>query len=434
MQKLRTALAIALLGMGGAAIAAPPTISVNSPTAAPGASADVVLTFTNSTAPDPLSAGWQIRLTFDSTKLTPGAISTTLAGIVCNPGGAGVLNCGGFSAMGDFPASGTVTIPMTVAMAATGTSPLALDNHQQFDGIGNDIPGTNANPADGVFTIQAGPGNVPPNLTYNPNFGTNVVFPGAGGQLLNATIAVSGAGGSGSGLDATARVTNCQVSPPFSPPVFTCSAGAGGTLDFTPGGADPGDINCSCQAPVIGTESATLTCDEIRPASGSPVVRTWNLTCPGTAGQCGVLAFTPPEGVVNFSAGAASIVVSHSGGTSGADTSFNNCVIGGANAGNFSITNTPIAFNFPGGATNQGTISLACTNSTTTDITASLSCNQICDGTTARNWTLSCPGQTAPPVEEEAVPVPTLGDFGRILLAAMLLLLGMGAVTIRTRG
>jgi hypothetical protein len=261
------------------------------------------------------------------------------------------------------------------------------------------------------------------------------VFPGAAGQTLNATIAVTGTGGSGSGLDATARVTNCQTSPPFSPPIFACQPAAPNSLDFTPGGADPGDITCSCIAPVVGTAQALLTCEEISPVStGTPVTRSWNLTCPGTAGQCGALNFTPPEGVVPFSNGSASIVVNHTGGTVGADTTFGTCSVGGANAGNFSITNSPINFSFPGGSTGQGTISLSCTNSTTTDVTATLSCNQICDGTTPRNWTLSCPGQTVPPPTEEAVPVPTLGDLSRILMAAMLLLIGMGAVTLRSRG
>jgi hypothetical protein len=398
--------------------------------------ADVVLSFTNSTAPDPLSAGFQIRLTFDNTRITAGTVSTTLAGIVCNDGGPGVLNCGGFAGSGTLPASGTVTIPMTAIGAAGQTSPLALSNHQQFDEVGDDIPGTIADPADGVFTIQAGPGNVPPTLTYMPAPGQNVVFPGAGGQILTATIAVSGAGGSGTGPEATARVTACQVSgSAFSPPSFSCTPETT-NLDFTPGGADPGDIECTCSAPLTGTDSGVLTCEEIRPLSaGVPVLRSWNLTCPGTAGQCGVLSFAPPEGVVPFSAGSASILVSHSGGTTGVNTAFNGCAISGANAGNFTITNDPISFNFPGGASNQGTISLSCNNASTVDVTATLSCNQICDGTTTgRNWTLSCPGQTEPPPTEEAVPVPTMGDLGRILMAAMLLLIGMGAVTLRSRG
>lgn len=426
----QTMLAVALLGLSSSAFAG--AWAVGNATAAPGATAGPIdVTF----AGDGMTVSTQVDIDFNPAILNiTGANLTAGANSTCTLFDADTIRIVVF----DFnPLPGAATTRCTIQAPIAGGAPngqTPLTANGQLCAISGGGAAATCTATSGFVNVSAGPGNVPPTLTYNPNFGTNVVFPGAGGQLLNATIAVSGAGGSGSGLDATARVTNCQVSPPFSPPVFTCSAGAGGTLDFTPGGADPGDINCSCQAPVIGTESATLSCEEIRPASGTPVVRTWNLTCPGTAGQCGVLAFTPPEGVVNFSAGAASIVVSHSGGTAGANTSFNNCVIGGANAGNFSITNTPIAFSFPGGATNQGTISLACTNATTTDITASLSCNQICDGTTARNWTLSCPGQTAPPVEEEAVPVPTLGDFGRILLAAMLLLLGMGAVTIRTRG
>ncbi|MCB1633436.1 MAG: hypothetical protein KDI51_02540 [Xanthomonadales bacterium] len=324
------------------------------------------------------------------------------------------------------------TIQAPIAMGApNGPTPLTANG--QLCAISGGGAAAACTATSGSVTVQPPVGNVPPTLTYMPNFGTTVVFPnGAPLTVTDATIAVSGASGSGSGLDATARVTNCAVSSSFSPPGITCQAGTTGTLDFTPGGADPGDINCSCVVPAVGTENAQLSCEEISPASGSPVVRIWDLTCSG--GTCGTLAFNPPLGAVNFTGGAASITVSHTGGTAGTDTTFNSCIVSGANAANFAITNSPINFNFPGGQSNQGTISLSCNNSTTTDVTATLSCNQICDGTTARTWTLNCPGQTVVPPDAEVVPVPTLGDLGRILMAAMLLLLGMGAVTIRNRG
>lgn len=424
--------AIALAASSGYA----QTVAIGSATVAPGGTAAIPVTFT----PGAQDVGG-ITLNFTFTRppaVANGLVTFTAGTATCggpgtsNPTGT-QLNVGRASvtALGAETLC-TFNIPIDAA-AAEGTFPFVVAFTEYSDPAGNEI--MNVTTTAGSITVAAGPGNVPPTLAYMPAPGQTVVFPGAGGQTLNATIAVTGSGGSGSGLDATARVTNCQTSPPFSPPIFNCSAGNTGTLDFTPGGMDPGDIECSCVAPVVGVAQALLTCEEISPAStGTPAVRSWNLTCPGTAGQCGALNFTPPEGVVAFNNGSASIVVAHTGGTVGANTTFNACVVSGANAGSFSITNTPINFNFPGGASNQGTISLACTNATTTAVTANLSCNQVCDGTTPRNWTLSCPGQTAPPPTEEAVPVPTMGDLGRILMAAMLLLIGMGAVTIRSRG
>ncbi len=426
-------LALALLGMSSSAFAG--AWAVGNATAAPGATAGpIAVTF----AGDGVTVSTQVDIDFNPAILQITQANLTAgAGSTCTLFDADTIRVVVFD-FNPLPAAATTrcTIQAPIAPAApNGSTPLTATGQLCAVSGGGAAPTCTA--TSGFVNVSAGPGNVPPTLTYMPPPGSSVVFPGSGGQLLNATIAVTGTGGSGTGAEATARVTNCQVSPPFSPPIFSCTP-AGGTnhLDFTPGGADPGDIQCACQAPVVGVATASLTCEEIRPLSaGVAVIRSWNLTCPGTAGQCGVLSFAPPEGVVPFSAGSASIVVTHAGGTTGVNTTFNGCALGGANAGNFSITNSPISFNFPGGSSNQGTISLACNNATTVDVTATLSCNQICDNTTtARNWTLSCPGQTEPPPSEEAIPVPTMGDMSRILMAALLLLIGMGAVTLRSRG
>ncbi len=275
---------------------------------------------------------------------------------------------------------------------------------------------------------------VPPNLTYVPSFGSNVSFIGTPGTQIISTISVIGISGTGSGGSATARVSDCQVSPALSPPVFACQPSGGNVLDFTPGGADPGDITCSCEAPSTGQLTANLTCEETRPLGTTPVVRQWSLTCPGTPGSCGTLVFSPNPGLIQFTGGTASIGISHTGGTMGNDTTFNGCGITGANASNFQISNAPINFSFTGGSTGSGQIDLACTNSTTAPVQATLSCSQVCDvNNTPRTWTLECPAGGTPPPTAEVVPVPSSSDFSRILLAAMLVLIGMAAVTIRGR-
>jgi len=280
----------------------------------------------------------------------------------------------------------------------------------------------------------SGPAGTPPALNYIPAPGSQVSFVGAPGTTINAVIAVNGTGGTGAGPDATARVSDCQVSPALSPPIFACQPSGGNVLDFTPG-FDAGDITCSCEAPSTGQVSATLSCEETSPLStGTPVVRTWNLACPGVPGSCGDLAFSPNPGLIQFAGGAANIGVSHSGGTVGNDTTFNGCSIGGANAANFSISNGPINFAFTGGSMGSNNIALACTNTTAAPVQAILSCTQVCDvNNTPRNWTLECPAGGGPPPVADAVPVPSSSDFSRILLAAMLVLIGMGAVTIRSR-
>ena len=281
------------------------------------------------------------------------------------------------------------------------------------------------------LSCPAGAGGAPPNLVYVPNFGNTVVFAGTPGTLINTAIAVAGVGGAGSGAAATARVDNCNISPALSPPVFACQPSGGTVLDFTPGGADPGDISCSCDAPATGQISATLTCEETRPlAGGAAVVRSWNLQCPGVPGSCGTLSFSPNPSLILFAGGLAAINIDHAGGTIGNDTTFGSCEITGANAGNFSIANAPIAFGFSGGLVGGSQISLACSNSSPAPVQATLSCSQVCAAnSTPRTWTLECPADGAPPPTAEVLPVPIASDFSRILLAAMLVLIGMAAVT-----
>ncbi len=155
MLNFKGLVAIALFGLSFAAAAAPASTSVSSPTASPGATADVVVTFTNSTPPNALAAGFEFRLTFDSTKLTAGMPTSTITGLFCAQGAPGVINCLGVDPKDTLPVSGAVAFPMTVDPMASGTSPLALSDFTWSDSVLNEFGPFD--PPDGVFTIQIGP-------------------------------------------------------------------------------------------------------------------------------------------------------------------------------------------------------------------------------------------------------------------------------------
>lgn len=139
--------------ISASAIAAPPTLTVANASAPAGGSANVVVSFSNSTGTDPLSAGLEFRLGYDPAKLTPGTASSLLSNVACQVQTPGLLKCLGYAASGNYPKSGSIQIPMTVTAGASGSSPLALNGHVQADGNGQSIPGTNPDPADATFTI-----------------------------------------------------------------------------------------------------------------------------------------------------------------------------------------------------------------------------------------------------------------------------------------
>jgi hypothetical protein len=139
--------------MSANAIAAPPSLTVANASAPPGGSANVVVSFSNSTGADPDSAGFEFRLAFDPAKLTPGTATSLLSNLACQVQTPGQLKCLGYAASGNYPKSGTILIPMTVTAGASGSSPLSLSAHLQADANGQSIPGTNPDPASGTFTI-----------------------------------------------------------------------------------------------------------------------------------------------------------------------------------------------------------------------------------------------------------------------------------------
>ena len=195
-----------LLILTASAFAAPvfaavPSLAVNSPTSAQnlaqGASNPVVVTFTNSTAPTAISAGFQFRLGYNNTAiafpvLTAAQVVSNPAGIVCNQLNPTTLSCGGFAAAGDFPATVTVTIG-TQTLAGPATSPLTLSNFLAFDGVGDPIPGAVAGAA-GTYTVTGGAVNTGPNIAYNPAAGASA---GTGGPVNFTGVTTVGSTGAG---------------------------------------------------------------------------------------------------------------------------------------------------------------------------------------------------------------------------------------------
>lgn len=300
---------------------------------------------------------------------------------------------------------------------------------------------------------QATVANTPPTITYTPAAGSNINIPSNSSSTIQVGCPTDGAAcnGSGSGLDATARLENITVAyngPPFSPTPndLTCTfvteagAAAGATLDFVPAQADSGDIRCSCTQ-VFTAEPYIVTVRERIPASSGTVTatRTFNVTC-GAGLTCGSITATPAGGNVGLNNGGAAVQVSSIAVANipAGVTQTVNCALSAINGATFNVTTTPTPMVLSS-TTTTGTVSATCNNaSTTTAGTATLTCTSAgsapgCPALSA-TYNLSCPPGQAPPPPVELVPVPALGEQGRILLAALMLALGLVVVGFRLRG
>lgn len=396
--------------------------------------------------------------------------STGAGQIVATPSGgtgAGTTTVGSFTLSGAGAASFAVTSAATLTFTAgtvtaqninltctAGGAPITA-NLQATE----TIQGGATSQRFWVLNCPAGSAAaVPPTLTYNPAPGSsnNVA---AGAPL---TIAVGcptdGANctGSGTGLAATSRLESLSATyagPMFSPlPTMVCAfvteggvPTGGNTLDFVALAADPGDIRCTCPLNTTGlpTEPFTVVVGERSPASGSVVTnRSFTIVCGAPPPVCGTATYVnqAPGATINLTnGGAASPVstVSLVGASNGVSQTIS-CATSNVSAGStFTVTTNPTPLVISTNPALGGSISAACTNTAETTGTATLTCTgasttQGCQSTTT--FTLSCPGQSAPPPPSEFVPVPALNEQGRILLAALVLLMGLGVVGFRMRG
>ena len=398
--------------------------------------------------------------------------STGAGQIVATPsGGAGT----GTTTVGSFNLTGAEAANFAVTSAATLTFTAGTNTAQNITMTCTSGAAARTANLQATETIQGGAtsqrfwvlncpagsaAGVPPVLTYNPAPGSsNNVAAGAPLTIgVGCPTDGSACTGSGTGLAATARLENLTATyagPMFSPvPSMACAfvneggtPTGGGTLDFVAGAADPGDIRCTCPANTtsLPTEPFTVSVLERSPASGgTTVARSFTIVCGAPPPDCGVATYVNqgPGATINLTnGGAASPVstVSLNGGSTGVSQTIS-CVTSNVSAGStFTVTTNPtplVVRTLPAPALG-GSISAACTNSAETTGTATLTCTgtsatQGC--TSTATFTLSCPGQAAPPPPSEFVPVPALNEQGRILLAALVLLLGLGVVGFRMRG
>ena len=211
---------------------------------------------------------------------------------VTRSGGSGVglgsttgLNClmsGGdaanFSVM---PPSQTFTpasAPSTLALSCTAGSAVRMTTLTCTESPGT-ITGPNRT---WPLTCPAGIANIPPNLAYAPVSGQPVVFNSANpiiGTSATAQIRVTPSGGSGSGPNATARVSGCTVNGESVPGTFSGFQGV--TLTFVGSTTTFQNLNLSAvirATPVTGT----LQCTETRGtggngADGGTILRSWPL-------------------------------------------------------------------------------------------------------------------------------------------------------------
>ncbi len=127
----------------------------------------------------------------------------------------------------------------------------------------------------------AGVSNTPPTLSYNPAPGSAVVFSAANnlvGQQATAQIRITPSGGSGTGISATTRVSNCTLSGETVANTFAGFQGV--NLQFVGSTTTPQNINLTAQIRSTNV-AATLTCQEIvgnpNGTEGTPGTRSWPL-------------------------------------------------------------------------------------------------------------------------------------------------------------
>lgn len=371
-----------------------------------------------------------------------GAAATTTVG-ACNITGGGAAfpttTIAQISFVGNTTTPQNLTLPTCVPQAAAVNATLTCPV-SQGGGAAVNTTFPLACPAAAVATV-------PPTLIYQPAPG-NVTISGAVGAAVTQTLDVScngAAGGSGTctGSGAgTARLQNVTVTG-FSPSSLTCGffteggAAAASPLNFVAGGADPGDIRCTCLIPSVN-QSYIVSATEIPNTAtpGTTVLRSWNVTC-GAGQVCGTISANPASGTVTLNnGGGATLVTTVTTASSGAAISRTvNCALSGVNGATFNVTTSPSPLTIVGNGT--GTVSATCSNSNVAAGTATLTCTSTSSDpqcpTLSATYTLSCPGVQTPP-SVTTVPVPALGEQGRILLAALMLALGLVIVGFRLRG
>ena len=361
-------------------------------------------TITASNAGPNAATGATVADTFPAACVSPTWTCVGAGGGTCTAAGSGNIN----DAV-NLPSGGSVTYTATCPVSSGASGSLANTATVTAPG-GTTDPNTANNSATDTDTINS---IAAPQFAYSPAAGSAVNFTGGTleGSTGNASIAVTiGTPGLGTGAAATTTTTCTAPTAPFSG--FGQSVTAEGAAASTTGGP----LSGTC---VLGASQVvqTMTCTESQ--GGTPVTRTFDLTCP--AGTAATLTSTPvsgstvtlPSQIIGTGATNSTISFQNPGLVPATVT----CVAPAA-----PFTANPLTINVPAGGSASTTVSF---NSATAGVFAgTLTCSAG-----QQQFTFALAGTANAP----SVPVPAFGDRTRLLLVISALLMGMVTLGLRAR-
>ncbi len=388
---------------GAPAVNADLSITKTDGVASVNAGGTATYTITASNAGPNAATGATVADTFPAACVSPTWTCVGAGGGTCTAAGSGNIN----DAV-NLPSGGSVTYTATCPVSSGASGSLANTATVTAPG-GTTDPNTGNNSATDTDTINS---IAAPQFAYSPAAGSAVNFTGGTleGSTGNASIAVTiGTPGLGTGASAT-TTTTCVVPGGFSG--FGQSVTAEGAAASTTGGP----LSGSC---VLGASQVvqTMTCTENQ--GGTPVTRTFDLTCP--AGTAAALTSTPvsgstvtlPSQIIGTGATSSTISFQNPGLVPATVT----CVAPAA-----PFTANPLTINVPAGGSASTTASF---NSATAGVfNGTLTCSAG-----QQQFTFALAGTANAP----SVPVPAFGDRTRLLLVISALLMGMVTLGLRAR-
>jgi hypothetical protein len=230
-------------------------------------------------------------------------------------------------------------------------------------------------------------------------------------------IAITDVAGDMAGTTATLTVSNTGTSD-----LTVTPSGLSGILSISPtgtttimsGGSQAYTITCNATDAIDASQTLTMTTND---ADEGTV--TYTVTCNATGPE---ISTTPPSGgTVNFQGFMGSTVNGSVSITNQGDAllTVSGCMLGGANPGSFT---TAAGTTVNPGAT--GSLALTCTAPAAgTTVTATLTCNTDDLSEPTITYNLSCLGINP--------SIPTLNDYGKLLMVALVLGLGLLGFALR---
>ena len=388
-------------------VAAPPSadlaITKTDGVASVNAGGSTTYTITASNAGPDAATGATVADTFPAACTSVSWTCAGAGGGTCTANGSGNINDSV-----NLPSGGSVTYTATCAVSS-GASGSLINTATVTAPAGTTDPTPGNNSATDTDTINS---IVAPVFAYTPAAGSAVNF--TGGTLVGSTGSASidvtiGTPGLGTGASATTTTTCTAPTAPFAG--FGQTVTAEGAAASTTGGPLSG--TCTLGAAQV---VQTLTCTENQ--GGTPVTRTFDLTCP--AGTAAVLTSTPvsgstvttPDQILGTAATTTTISFQNPGLVPATVT----CV---APAAPFTVN--PLTINVPAGGSASTTVSFSSPTAGTFSDTLNCSAG-------AQQFVFALAGTASAP----SVPVPATTDFTRLLLVLSALLMGVITLGLRT--